>query len=414
MPRVRLPLAKDPRPRRKRSSLTGSHLSSTKDSPAAELAKRFQEYLHFPDPGPLYFVMGALAANMMVGHTVWVMLVGPSSCGKTALLMSAADLPNVHIRSSITGQEALLSGVKKKEQSADAKGGLLKDIGVRGGVIFKDFTSVLSMEKIRMGQLLSAFREIFDGQWTRDVGTEGGRSLTWEGRIAVLTGVTNLIDKSHQVSSEMGERFIFWRYPDSEGWSESFRALSNDTEPTESRKELRAMVEVFFAGLGLSWDSADPASPHKIKPRQLDMNEKNKLIAICQIAARCRSSVSRDTYTKEITDIPVTEYPTRLVESLSQLFLGMEYIGVESTEAWRIIGKCALDSMPLTRRVAMLAMESGASTAAELAIAMRVSLNTATRTIEDLEALGVVHKYETGKPCRWHINAWMRERLERF
>ena len=43
-------------------------------------------------------------------------------------------------------------------------------------------------------QVLAALREIYDGRWYRDVGTDGGRTLEWTGRIAVVGAVTTAWD----------------------------------------------------------------------------------------------------------------------------------------------------------------------------------------------------------------------------
>jgi hypothetical protein len=56
--------------------------------------------------------------------------------------------------------------------------------------------------------VLAALREIYDGRWERNVGTDGGMSLTWTGRIAVVGAVTTAWDAAHAVISVMGDRFV--------------------------------------------------------------------------------------------------------------------------------------------------------------------------------------------------------------
>jgi hypothetical protein len=46
--------------------------------------------------------------------------------------------------------------------------------------------------------LLAAFREIHDGKWERNVGTDGGRTLTWTGRITVIGAVTTAWDRARR------------------------------------------------------------------------------------------------------------------------------------------------------------------------------------------------------------------------
>jgi hypothetical protein len=59
--------------------------------------------------------------------------------------------------------------------------------------------------------VLAAVREIHDGRWVRNVGTDGGRSLKWTGRIVVVAAVTSAWDAAHGVIAQMGDRFVLVR-----------------------------------------------------------------------------------------------------------------------------------------------------------------------------------------------------------
>jgi hypothetical protein len=59
--------------------------------------------------------------------------------------------------------------------------------------------------------VLSALREIYDGRWDRPVGVDGGRTLAWAGRIAVVGAVTTAWDRAHDVVAAMGDRFVLIR-----------------------------------------------------------------------------------------------------------------------------------------------------------------------------------------------------------
>jgi len=45
----------------------------------------------------------------------------------------------------------------------------------------------------------------------RKVGTDGGKSLPWSGRIAVIGAVTTKWDQAHDVIASMGDRFVLVR-----------------------------------------------------------------------------------------------------------------------------------------------------------------------------------------------------------
>lgn len=88
---------------------------------------------------------------------------------------------------------------------------MLLQIGSFGVIILKDFGSVLSMHAETRAETLAALREIYDGSWTRHLGSAGGKSLTWKGKVAVLFGATEVIDAHHSVIGAMGDRFLLSR-----------------------------------------------------------------------------------------------------------------------------------------------------------------------------------------------------------
>jgi hypothetical protein len=107
----------------------------------------------------------------------------------------------------------LLSGASAKERASDAHGGLLKLVGEFGILMFKDFGSVLSMQRDSLAAVLAALREIYDGEWTRHLGTDAGRTLHWQGKMGLVAGCTPTIDRHHAVMGAMGERFVLYRPP---------------------------------------------------------------------------------------------------------------------------------------------------------------------------------------------------------
>lgn len=349
---------------------------------------------------PLYVVMGAMAGNMMTGNPVWLMLIGPSSCGKTMLLKSLLGLSRVEPVADITGQAALLSGTKRKEVAKDATGGVLRTIGDNGCLLFLDFTSVLSESKEALVKILGVFRHLFDRTWSRDIGGEGGRRLTHTGRVCLMAGVTPAIDRAGEVNREMGERCLYYRYPDTNGYQESMAAAQN-TEPEESEARRRELVESMFAIVDLSFE-------HPAKRRQLEQREADRVITLAQLGVRCRSNVPRDSYTHQVNDVPAPEVPSRMTQELTQLYCGMEVIGNSEGERWKALEKVALDSMPMGRRLALEQIrDTPGQKTGEIARAIRVSERTAQRITEDLDLLGVIENRNG-----WEVSGWTREKLE--
>ena len=170
-----MPAAGMRRTRGRASSLIDSPLAHPR-TPIHRLAAAFQDYLHFPVPDPLYALVGAMTGTMMNSYPVWLMLIGPSSCGKTVLLESMLVLDKIREIDSVTGEAAFLSGTKQKERAKDAKGGLLREIGDRGLMVLSDFTTILSKANTAKDEIMTALRKVYDGRYTRTVGTDGGQS----------------------------------------------------------------------------------------------------------------------------------------------------------------------------------------------------------------------------------------------
>lgn len=265
-----------------------------------DVVATFARWLHIPDPSPLYAVLGTVAANRLEGDAVWLLLVGPPGGGKSEFLTALSSLPDGHAAATLT-EASLLSGTPKREHDKAAKGGLLRTIGDFGIIVAKDFGSVLSMNRDSRAALLAALREVYDGAWTRHVGTDGGRTLSWSGKVGLVGGCTPTIDRHHAVMGAMGERFLLLRLPEVDADQQASEALAHAGREPAMRREL---AEVVVGLLGSSLGR---------EPRPRTEDETRRLIALATLIVRARSAVERDGYSREIELVPGSEAPTRFV-----------------------------------------------------------------------------------------------------
>jgi hypothetical protein len=374
------------------------------NAPLEVLVAVFRRWLHLPDPAALLAVLGTVAANRLDGDPVWLLLVGPPGGGKSELLGSLSGLYDVHPTATLT-EAALLSGTPKREAAADAKGGLLRAIGDYGILLAKDFGSVLNMNRDARAQVLAALREVYDGSWTRHVGTDGGRTLHWSGKVGLIAGCTPTIDRHHSVMGSMGERFCLFRLPDVDGTEHARRALEHAGREAEMRRELSAAVQTLF--------DEDPLQD----PSPLSDEETDRLLLFSTFVVRARSAIERDGYTRDIELIPQAEAPTRLIVVLARLLDGMDSIGVPREVAWRVVSKVALDSIPAIR-LSVLELLQGVeqTTTSDVAEELGYPSPTARRALEDLTAHGLIAclKQGQGKADIWTLDPWARERLGTF
>lgn len=162
------------------------------------------------DLAALDCVLAAAAAEKLPGDPAWLLVVAGSGAAKTETIMPLTGAGATAV-STINGEAALLSGTAKKDRARNATGGLLRQIGSSGTLVIKDVTSILSMNRDTRALVLAALREIYDGQWIRNVGTDGGMTLKWKGRLVVIGAVTTAWDAAHAVISAMGDRFVLVR-----------------------------------------------------------------------------------------------------------------------------------------------------------------------------------------------------------
>jgi energy-coupling factor transporter ATP-binding protein EcfA2 len=365
----------------------------------ADVRASFRQWLYLPDTGALDAVLGAVAANRLEGDPVWLLLVGPPGGGKSEILNSISGLDDAHPAGTLT-EASLLSGTPKRDHMDAAKGGLLRSIGDFGIIVAKDFGSVLSMNRDARAQLLAALREIYDTAWTRHVGTDGGRTLHWTGKVGMVGGVTPTIDRHHAVMGAMGERFVLYRLPEVDPNVQARQALSHAGRERRMRKELAAAVAHLFE------IAAD-------KPRELDEPERVRLI---DLVVKARSAVERDGYSREIELVPGPEAPTRIITVLDRMLAGLDVIGVARDDAWKVVTKLALDSIPALRLAVLYALMDGQADTNNISGKVRHPAQTTRRALEDLVAHGLVEleRQGEGKPHLWSLSNFVYARLQVF
>jgi hypothetical protein len=345
-----------------------------------------------PNLTPVYAVLGTIAANLLPGDPVWLGLVAPPSSAKTEILNSVSTLPYVYQAATVT-PAALLSGVPKKQHHKTAVGGLLRQIGDFGIISLKDFGSILSMRPDVKSETLAALREVYDGAWTRLLGTEGGRTLSWSGKVGLVFGCTGVIDSHYSVIGAMGDRFLLSRLAPGEGQFNC--ALRHSGAATgQMRKELAEAVAHLFAG-----ERPEP------RPLMVGGEEFQRLDSVVSLVVRLRGAVERDRQSREIEAIYGAEGTARLGLTLERLLAGLDTLGVDRTVALDVVESVAMDSLPPLRRRAYEYLKTLRCHASTPAVAKVLGLPTVTvrRGLEDLAAYGLVERtvQGNGKPDLW-------------
>jgi hypothetical protein len=260
---------------------------------------------------------------------------------------------------------------------------LLKAIGNRGILVIKDFTSILSMDRNVRGALMAALREIHDGRWDRNVGTDGGQTLSWIGRIVVIAACTTAWDQAHAVVASMGDRFVLIRSDSHKGRTEAgAKAIRNTGNETPMRQEMATAV----AGLLANLNTAQAA---------LEDDEMKRILEVADIVTLARTGVETD-YRGDVIDVHAPEMPTRFAKQLVQIMRGGLALDMGQREALALVVRCARDSIPQLRLAVLDDLkEYGECQTSEVRKRLQKPRRTISRILEALHALGLVICVET-------------------
>jgi hypothetical protein len=278
---------------------------------------------------------------------------------------------------------------------------LLRQIGEFGIIVLKDFGSVLAMHAETRAEALAALREVYDGAWTRILGSAGGKTLAWHGKVGIIFAVTEVIDTHHAVIGAMGDRFLLSRLKPTAGKTHFTRALIHAGGGKQMREELAEAVGELFA-------ARRAEVCRKISNAEVDAIGKAVALAV-----RLRGAVERDRRTREMEAIYGAEGTGRIGLALERLLAGLDTLGMNRERALAVAKNVALDSVPPLRRRAYdhlcaATKDGGFIDTAAMATALNLPTNTTRRVLEDLNAHGLISRDSQGqgKADLWGKTNW--------
>jgi hypothetical protein len=361
-----------------------------------EYEKRVHRWMLLADPGILKILPAVYVANFLEGRDpVWVMFVGPSGGGKTELLGMLNDMPKIYPISLLT-PNTFLSGFPGRNDSS-----LLPKVNDRI-MSFKDWTSILSMNKDARAEILGQMREIFDGSLKKPFGN--GKVAEWKGKVGMIAGCTPAVDIAAQMHASLGERFIYYRIAMPDRTEVAYRCLVNNDSAAAMRKDLKDAFYSFMKGVQT-----------KASTDNLPDEVKAMIVRVANVATLARSGVIRDLGPKkEVVYVPSPEMPTRIVQQLATLATALMLVNggkFDQAADGAILMKVAMDSIPQTNRMVMEAVAVKAwQTTADVAAWLGYPTSPVRMYLENLAMLGVVNRVqgkntseEMGAADRWEM-----------
>lgn len=167
-----------------------------------DIKNEWSKYIILKDQQAMDIIFAALVGNALIQRDpLWLMIVAPSSGGKSTLIAPCNGIQGVHFVDDLT-EKTFLSGYKVKGKETS----LLKVIG-SGIMCFSDFTSILSKNQNSKNEILGQLRLVFDGNFTKRTGTG---EIKWAGKIGFIGASTPDIYQVLEGARSMGERYLYY------------------------------------------------------------------------------------------------------------------------------------------------------------------------------------------------------------
>lgn len=356
-------------------------------------------YLHLDDVGHVWFSLAVAVSAEFDGDPLWGMVIGAPSSGKTETIRGLDHLAD-HV-DDLTAP-ALLTWQAGRNKQPGRKTGVLTRIGERGFVTVGDFSTILATsDRGGRDQLFSLLRRAYDGSVTRDLASAPG-PLIWEGRLTLLAACSPAIDNYASHEAALGPRWVYYRLPRRDTGTK--RKTSQKARHSAGQLNAhRAAVADLAAVVVKNAQGEQPSLPSAFGHRLDDL-------AI--VACYGRAAVPRNGYgQREIDGMAVIEEPPRLVGQLTMLARGLIALGMGEADTLALCRRVAIDSIPEPRRQLLeaLADDGARLSVSEAARRAGCHRHVARRSLEDLQAIGLVDTLESDEidGMRWQSDWWL-------
>ena len=367
------------------------------------------KYLHLDDDRIIDVIFATHLTNQMCADPVWLIIIDAPSNAKTEILRGLSSHEDFYFLSTLT-PATFISGKNTKNKSAS------KIFEMDGKtLVFKDFTTILSMRAEPKAEILAQFREIYDGFYSKATGN--GPTITWEGKIGFIAACTPIYDRHYGVIGSMGDRFLLYRGPNNNAEKITLMAQKNVGKEDEMRNEINKAFSKFlsqFNGTGAMQFNHNKVIDPKIR----------SLACFCAVA---RTPVERNPYTRTIDYVPQPEGPARLVKQLTQMGMGLAMVHAKTridVETYKTIRKIGCDLVPTIKFLILKHLwkkqsiqgEVLTQTTSQVAAGINVPTNTAKSHLEDLMVVGALHRqreeFSEKAPYEWQITNMVADYIE--
>ncbi len=289
-----------------------------------DVQEEVSKYVYTEDNGMARIALASIiATRLQLGDPVWLLLIGPSSSGKSQILRPLAlTNPKIIHRVDDLTENTLLSGLSTGKGNKDIS--LLKRIGALGIIVISDFTVIFSKSSEARAAILGQLRMVYDGEMVKYSGNNP-EPIAWKGYLGLLAGSTPSIYAHFEEVADMGERFIYYRMKPYNIEKATRRSLSRTIYGKELDETLSRVYADYTTDAIKSAANGVPA----IAPEVYD-----RIVSISMFAANLRTPTHYDRFAKTIDRVPVPEMPMRVALQLSAIARGLMVMHHNDTGSW--------------------------------------------------------------------------------
>lgn len=312
---------------------------------------------------------------------IWLMIIQGSSSGKTILTQLFSKCGPWVVEVDTFSTNTLASGF-----GGDGRDYSLLHKANYGILVFKDFTTILSMNPDGLNEIMGQLRGIYDGKFDRPLGN--GKGTTWKGKIGIIAVGTTEVQRKMRYYAQNGERFLNYIPEIADSIELGMRAMKNQKNIEEQENYLADLVSKF-----INQKLCEEYDESRLVPEELEMN----MVEVANFCTLARSPVNMNRKNPCIVDyVPEREQPPRMAMMLKNMAMGLMHIDNDnrlSEENSQIIYKVALDSIPADRKLVLLILAKYRNaTTKNLAIRLNLTTETVRAWLVQVNALRMVDR----------------------
>lgn len=281
-----------------------------------DLKKEIEQYQYFEDTNIIDVSLASIiSTRMKLGEPIWLIIIGPSSGGKSQILrpLALTDPKFLHRIDDLT-ENTFLSGANLGAGKGSPS--LLTRIGSHGMLVVSDFTVIFSKSEEVRATILSQFRMIYDGEMNKSSGSSD-KPISWKGSLGVIAGSTPSIYAKFEEVSDMGERFIYYRMKDYDAEKATRLAMSRKMYGKALDDKLSTLYADYMKEVIV-------ANKDTVITLSDETNE--RILQISLFAERVRTTAHLTFRTQEMDRIPCSAMPMRVAQQLTAMANGLALI----------------------------------------------------------------------------------------